>query len=122
MREFRQRFDFDFESENKRQLAGNIYLAKVTRVEPSLQAAFVEYGGNRYAVPYDHVTDRLKGYVGAFLALETAVLGVFVVAQASAMWGGHLYLAEVAGLTARPGPAAESAASRDATADAGGDV
>ena len=40
--------DFDFESENKRQLAGNIYLAKVTRVEPSLQAAFVDYGGNRH--------------------------------------------------------------------------
>ena len=40
--------DFDFESINKRQLAGNIYLAKVTRVEPSLQAAFVEYGGNRH--------------------------------------------------------------------------
>ena len=40
--------DFDFESLNKRQLAGNIYLAKVTRVEPSLQAAFVEYGGNRH--------------------------------------------------------------------------
>ncbi|MEL7117726.1 MAG: ribonuclease E/G, partial [Pseudomonadota bacterium] len=38
----------DFESENKRQLAGNIYLAKVSRVEPSLQAAFVEYGGNRH--------------------------------------------------------------------------
>ena len=40
--------EFDFESENKRQLAGNIYLAKVTRVEPSLQAAFIEYGGNRH--------------------------------------------------------------------------
>ena len=40
--------DFDFESLNKRQLAGNIYLAKVTRVEPSLQAAFVDYGGNRH--------------------------------------------------------------------------
>ncbi|MEO0522923.1 MAG: ribonuclease E/G [Pseudomonadota bacterium] len=40
--------EFDFESENKRQLAGNIYLAKVTRVEPSLQAAFVDYGGNRH--------------------------------------------------------------------------
>ncbi|MGF1501621.1 MAG: Rne/Rng family ribonuclease [Paracoccaceae bacterium] len=40
--------DFDFESINKRQLAGNIYLAKVTRVEPSLQAAFVDYGGNRH--------------------------------------------------------------------------
>jgi ribonuclease E len=40
--------DFDFESQNKRQLRGNIYLAKVTRVEPSLQAAFIEYGGNRH--------------------------------------------------------------------------
>ncbi|WP_425050685.1 Rne/Rng family ribonuclease [Psychromarinibacter sp. S121] len=40
--------EFDFETENKRQLAGNIYLAKVSRVEPSLQAAFVEYGGNRH--------------------------------------------------------------------------
>ena len=39
--------EFDFETENRRQLAGNIYLAKVTRVEPSLQAAFVDYGGNR---------------------------------------------------------------------------
>ena len=40
--------EFDFESLNKRQLAGNIYLAKVIRVEPSLQAAFVDYGGNRH--------------------------------------------------------------------------
>ena len=40
--------EFDFESQKKRQLAGNIYLAKVTRVEPSLQAAFVDYGGNRH--------------------------------------------------------------------------
>ncbi|MGF6861133.1 ribonuclease E [Rhodobacteraceae bacterium MBR-64] len=40
--------EFDFETVNKRQLAGNIYLAKITRVEPSLQAAFVDYGGNRH--------------------------------------------------------------------------
>lgn len=40
--------EFDFESENKRPLRGNVYLAKVTRVEPSLQAAFVDYGGNRH--------------------------------------------------------------------------
>lgn len=40
--------EFDFEAETRRQLAGNIYLAKVTRVEPSLQAAFVDYGGNRH--------------------------------------------------------------------------
>ncbi|MFM9844692.1 MAG: ribonuclease E/G [Dongiaceae bacterium] len=40
--------EFDYETANKRQLKGNIYLAKVTRVEPSLQAAFVDYGGNRH--------------------------------------------------------------------------
>ncbi|MEO1701892.1 MAG: ribonuclease E/G [Pseudomonadota bacterium] len=40
--------DYDFESEHKSQLRGNIYLAKVTRVEPSLQAAFVDFGGNRH--------------------------------------------------------------------------
>ncbi|MEM1040499.1 MAG: Rne/Rng family ribonuclease [Pseudomonadota bacterium] len=40
--------EFDFESEHKTQIRGNIYLAKVTRVEPSLQAAFVDYGGNRH--------------------------------------------------------------------------
>jgi ribonuclease E len=40
--------ELDFESQSRKQLRGNIYLAKVTRVEPSLQAAFVEYGGNRH--------------------------------------------------------------------------
>ena len=40
--------EFDFETASRRQLAGNIYLAKVTRVEPSLQAAFVDYAGNRH--------------------------------------------------------------------------
>jgi ribonuclease E len=40
--------EFDFESASKKPLRGNIYLAKVTRVEPSLQAAFIEYGGNRH--------------------------------------------------------------------------
>jgi ribonuclease E len=40
--------EFDFESQDKKQLKGNIYLARVTRFEPSLQAAFVEYGGNRH--------------------------------------------------------------------------
>ena len=39
--------DFDVEVESRKQLKGNIYLARVTRVEPSLQAAFIEYGGNR---------------------------------------------------------------------------
>src|SRR3954471_19190860 len=40
--------ELDFEIASKKQLKGNIYLAKVTRVEPSLQAAFVDYGGNRH--------------------------------------------------------------------------
>ncbi|UVO52556.1 Rne/Rng family ribonuclease [Sphingomonas sp. SUN019] len=40
--------EFDFESAERKQLKGNIYLAKVTRVEPSLQAAFIDYGGNRH--------------------------------------------------------------------------
>jgi len=40
--------DFDFEAQARKQLRGNIYLAKVTRVEPSLQAAFIDYGGNRH--------------------------------------------------------------------------
>ncbi|WP_027135160.1 Rne/Rng family ribonuclease [Geminicoccus roseus] len=43
-----QLVDFDFESSTKKQIKGNVYLAKVTRVEPSLQAAFIEYGGNRH--------------------------------------------------------------------------
>src|ERR1700748_2864196 len=67
--------EFDFESAEHKQLKGNIYLAKVTRVEPSLQAAFVDYGGNRhgflafseihpdyYRIP---VSDRGPGDVGA---------------------------------------------------------
>ncbi|MBM3568928.1 MAG: ribonuclease E/G [Alphaproteobacteria bacterium] len=48
--------DFDIESEHRRPLKGNIYLAKVTRVEPSLQAAFVEYGGNRHGfIPFAEI-------------------------------------------------------------------
>src|SRR5271169_166450 len=48
--------DFDFERASKKQLKGNIYLAKVMRVEPSLQAAFVEYGGNRHGfLPFTEI-------------------------------------------------------------------
>ncbi|WP_417431433.1 Rne/Rng family ribonuclease [Kiloniella sp.] len=48
--------DFDFETQSKKQLKGNIYLARVTRVEPSLQAAFVEYGGNRHGfLPFSEI-------------------------------------------------------------------
>ncbi len=47
---------FDFERASKKQLKGNIYLAKVIRVEPSLQAAFVEYGGNRHGfLPFSEI-------------------------------------------------------------------
>ena len=48
--------DFDYETESRKQLKGNIYLAKVTRVEPSLQAAFVDYGGNRHGfLPFSEI-------------------------------------------------------------------
>ena len=40
--------EFDYESASRKQLRGNIYLAKVARIEPSLQAAFINYGGNRH--------------------------------------------------------------------------
>lgn len=56
--------DFDYENKHKKQLKGNIYLAKVTRVEPSLQAAFIEYGGNRHGfLPFSeiHPSYFLKG-------------------------------------------------------------
>src|SRR5471030_832724 len=48
--------DFDFERASRQQLKGNIYLAKVIRIEPSLQAAFVEYGGNRHGfLPFSEI-------------------------------------------------------------------
>src|ERR1700732_226817 len=48
--------EFDFETAQRKQLRGNIYLAKVTRVEPSLQAAFIEYGGNRHGfLPFSEI-------------------------------------------------------------------
>lgn len=48
--------EFDYETASRKQLKGNIYLAKVTRVEPSLQAAFVEYGGNRHGfLPFSEI-------------------------------------------------------------------
>lgn len=48
--------DFDYESASRKQLKGNIYLVKVTRVEPSLQAAFVDFGGNRHGfLPFPEI-------------------------------------------------------------------
>ena len=76
--------EFDFESASKKPIRGNIYLAKVTRVEPSLQAAFVEYGGNRhgflafneihpdyYQIPHE---DRLALQAEEEKAVEEAVV------------------------------------------------
>src|SRR5882724_3211117 len=52
----RQVYDFDFVSASKKPLKGNIYLAKITRVEPSLQAAFVEYGGGKQGfLPFSEI-------------------------------------------------------------------
>src|SRR5580693_6328058 len=52
----KQIYDFDFVSAAKKQLKGNIYLAKITRVEPSLQAAFVEYGGGKQGfLPFSEI-------------------------------------------------------------------
>ena len=49
--------DYDYESNSRRPIRGNIYLAKVIRVEPSLQAAFLEYGGNRNAfLPFSEIS------------------------------------------------------------------
>src|SRR3989338_8001709 len=48
--------DFDYESQLRKQLKGSIFLAKVTRVEPSLQAAFVNFGGNRHGfLPFSEI-------------------------------------------------------------------
>lgn len=78
--------EFDFESAEHKQIKGNIYLAKVTRVEPSLQAAFVDYGGNRhgflafaeihpdyYQIPKED-RDRLLAEEAAAAAEEAALL------------------------------------------------
>ena len=77
--------ELDFESAQKRQLRGNLYLARVTRVEPSLQAAFVEYGGNRhgflafseihpdyYQIPYEDRMALLEAEEAENLADEEA--------------------------------------------------
>ena len=57
--------EFDFETAQRKQLRGNIYLAKVTRVEPSLQAAFVEYGGNRHGFLADGKMDEARNFAVA---------------------------------------------------------
>ncbi|GAB5388023.1 MAG: ribonuclease E/G [Alphaproteobacteria bacterium] len=66
--------DYDFEIDGRRPLKGNIYLAKVTRVEPSLQAAFVEYGGNRHGfLPFSEIhSDYYKIPTADRIAFEKA--------------------------------------------------
>ena len=73
--------DFDYESISRKQLKGNIYLAKVTRVEPSLQAAFVEYGGNRHGfLPFSEIH---PDYYRIPIADREALLA------ANTRWAGH---------------------------------
>ncbi len=94
--------DFDFESATKRQLKGNIYLAKVTRVEPSLQAAFIEYGGNRHG----------------FLAFSEIHPDYYQIPQADRAMLEELER-EAAGKAAA---AAEAEGDREAKEDEGGDT
>jgi len=108
--------EFDFESSTKKQVKGNIYLAKVTRVEPSLQAAFVDYGGNRhgflafseihpdyYRIP---VSDRSGRHGEAHDAPESAAAN-----------GGEEPGASLAAALPEPIPVPESPATDDDTAD-----
>jgi ribonuclease E len=96
--------DFDFESSNKKQLKGNIYLAKVTRVEPSLQAAFVDYGGQRHG----------------FLAFSEIHPDYYQIPQAD-----RKYLRDPGPPDANgedDGPAPEAAAGNGAAVDEGGEA
>ncbi len=74
--------DFDFETQSKKQLRGNIYLAKVTRVEPSLQAAFVDYGGNRHG--FLAFSEIHPDYYQIPLADREALKAEFAAAEAEA--------------------------------------
>src|SRR3546814_4091629 len=70
--------EFDFESAEHKQLKGNIYLAKVTRVEPSLQAAFVEYGGNRHGfLAFSAIHPRLDEHTSDLQSLMRISYAVF---------------------------------------------
>ncbi len=108
--------DFDVEVESRRQLRGNIYLAKVTRVEPSLQAAFVDYGGNRhgflafseihpdyYQIP---VADREK------LLAEQQAAETEAEAEAKALDGGNGEDSDAAGVETLGGDDSEEVEAR----------
>ena len=75
--------DFDYESTSRKQLKSNIYLAKVTRVEPSLQAAFVDYGGNRHGfLPFSEIH---PDYYRIPIADREALLAAEVEAEAESV-------------------------------------
>src|SRR5690606_25495044 len=93
--------EFDFESASRKLLRGNIYLAKVTRVEPSLQAAFVDYGGNRHG--FLAFNEIHPDYYQIPLADRKALLDEEVAAEAAAV--------------AAPGGRAESRQSRHSCSD-----
>src|SRR5688572_25599244 len=108
--------EFDYESASKKQLRGNIYLAKVTRVEPSLQAAFVNYGGNRHGfLPFNEIH---PDYYHLPLAERQALKQEEQRASRAAQRGRH----ERKHAPDAEGAAASSEADADADEDAGNGV
>jgi ribonuclease E len=102
--------EFDYETASKKQLKGNIYLAKITRVEPSLQAAFVEYGGNRHGfLPFSEIH---PDYYRIPVADRKALLAE------EAKFKGESAEEEAAADEAREAEAAEDDAEDDAEAEA----
>ncbi len=121
--------DFDYETAARKQLKGNIYLAKNTRVEPSLQAAFVEYGGNRHGfLPFSEIHPdyyRIPIADRAALIAEESAVEEVAVGEATAdpssdgeNGGGDAAVANGAASDAAPGTAAES--DSDASANGNG--
>ena len=85
--------EFDYESAARKQLRGNIYLAKVTRVEPALQAAFVDYGGNRHG--FLAFNEIHPDYYQIPVADRLALLEEAKTLPMSAVWGYHCLKAGV---------------------------
>ena len=107
--------EFDYEIEDKKPLKGNIYLAKVTRVEPSLQAAFVDYGGNRHGfLPFAEIH---PDYYRLPVADREALIAEEREAQRAALAESE---AGAGGDTAEPDAAAEAAAAGAKQRSSGG--
>lgn len=78
--------DFDYENSHKKQLKGNIYLARITRVEPSLQAAFIEYGGDRHGfLPFNEIHPNYFIQSPIDKNFETETLGAVLAEKISAI-------------------------------------